>query len=649
MNWSKIFFWLKKPKSPTSNFDKKLVKKIQSRFWPNWSQFKYIRHFLTPAEKKATKISFLIIFLTIVGWGIIFMVRNGTVVPAAGGEYTEALIGQPKLVNPLFASANDVDADLCMLVYSGLFKYEKQTLIPDLASDYTVSADNKTYDLNLRKDVRWSDGEPFTADDIIYTFETIQDPEVTSPLLPAFQGVQVEKTGDYSVRFTLKEPFTPFLSSLTVGILPQHIWTDIPPSSMKLAKTNTQPVGTGPWKFSKLTKDNTGNIQTYSLVPNDDYYRKPPYLKTLNLKFYSDYSQAASALKSRDVNGLSFIPGDLAEKVSGKNFQIYKFKLPQYTALFFNQVQETALKDGDLRNALELSLDRKKILNDALNGDAEMTNSPILRGSLGFDPKIMAVQFNPARADELLDKKWKRIQPEEYYQKEYERILKTRKDEIDALKINSSTTPDTVSSSIAQIEKDTADSVRAGMVSDQSFYRSDKDGKILAIDITTADTPEYKQVADVIAKLWRLVGIKSAVITIDGHDLAKEILKPRNYQVLLYGEILGGDPDPYPFWHSSQVNYPGLNLSMFVDRNADKLLEQARTTMNDDERAGLYKKFQEILAKEIPAIFLYTPTYNWAIGNDIKGVWMERINSPSDRFGGITEWYTKTKKQWKFK
>lgn len=578
---------------------------------------------------------------------VLLFINNNTIVPASGGDYSEGLIGQPQFINPVFSSTDDVDADITYLIYSGLFKYDNnQNLVADLATDYKISADGKIYDINLKQNIHWSDGENFTADDVLFTFETIENPEVNSPLYPAFQGVQIEKTGDYSIRFILKNPYAPFLSSLTVGILPQHTWSDVPPASIKLAQQNLQPVGTGPWMFDKLIKDSNGNLQDYVLVHNKYYYQKQPYLKTITFKFYTDYTQAASALKGQDIMALSFIPQDLADKIGNKNFELHKLQLPQYTALFFNQNFAADLQDSDLRNALALAINKDKVASDATGGNGEVINSPILRGQVGFSNKIQSIAFDIDKANTLLDKKWKRIQPEDYYKLKYNALLKTRQTEIDD--IRASTTTLDATSSIEQIQKEVGDAARQEMDSGQAFYREDKNNNILTLTITTADTPEYHQAAESIAKMWQAIGVQTKIEYVDSHEIAKTNIKDRNYQVILYGEIVGGDPDPYPFWHSSQVDYPGLNLALYSNRSADKILEEARSTTDDSKRASLYTDFQNTLNKDVPAVFLYTPSYTFTVSKEVRGINLDKIVSPSDRYNDLNNWYIKTTRHWKF-
>jgi peptide/nickel transport system substrate-binding protein len=651
MNWQKIFFYFKKngQKPITAKLDQKLVSRLRSKLFPSWSQLKYVGYFLNNLEKTIIKILIAVVAISIISWLSIFIFANRVVVPDVGGEYIEGIIDQPKFVNPLFANTSDVDADLTSLIYSGLFRYnENQKLVPDLAVNYTIDKNKKIYTIKLRQDAKWSDGENLTADDIIFTFETIQNPSVNSPLLLTFQNVKIKKLSDDSIQFTLKEPFAPFLSSLTFGILPQHIWGEISPSNIKLAKNNLQPIGSGGWKLDKLTKDEIGNIKTYVLAPNKYYYKQLPYLKNLIFKFYNDYTQAISALKSQEITGLSFVPNNLKQKISNNNYNFYSFNLPQYNALFFNQEARTDLVNIDLRQALTMSIEKNKIIG-AINNEGEIIDSPFSTNYLGASTTAKFIKYDIKKANTLLDKKWKKIQPEEYFKIRFEKMLKEKNGEIEALKKTSSNSPETVSSTIATIEKNISDAIRQEMNADQSFYRSDSNNNILKFTITTVNTSEYKTIAEATAKMWRAVGITVEINLVDGYQIISQIINKRDYEILLYGEILGADPDPYPFWHSSQINYPGFNLAMFDDSDVDKILENARTETSETKRLELYKKFANILNTELPAVFLYKPNYTMAITKAIKGISLAQIFHPADRFANINNWYIKTKQEWRKK
>lgn len=646
MNWHKFFRpSFGKAKPLTRDLDRRLVNNLRRNYWPSVGQLKYIGRFFNKKEIVAILSSFGVIILALITWGTVFFIRHHITLPQAGGEYTEAMVGQPKMINPIFASANDIDVDLSSLMYSGLFRYDAdQKLAPDLAVSYEISEDKKTYTIKLREDAYWSDGEKINADDVVFTFDTIQNPEVNSLLYTAFQGVSVEKVSDTEVHFILKEAFAPFLSSLTVGIIPEHVFGETPPNTLRLAKENLQPKATsGPWRFSKMIKDETG-IQSYTLEARDNYYGPKSYLKNISFKFYQDYTQAAEAMHEKDVMGIAFLPQDLAEKYKSKNYVNNLMRIPQYTALFFNQNNQSLLKDSKLRQALAKAIDKKKIIDEALKGQGETIEAPILSGTLGYYADISKITFDIEAANKLLDDAgWTRIEPQEYFKLRKEETLKTRQEEIKNLpdyETNSSTM-------LADLNQEVEDSVRQEMNAEQTFYRKDKKNNLMTMAITTVDNPEYRAAAEKVASMWRSIGVQTGLQTVSSRQINREILKDRNYEILLYGEILGEDPDPFPFWHSSQADYPGLNLAMFTDRNADKMLEEARVTSDLKQREKLYRDFQDILAKDLPAIFLYTPAYNYLIDEEVQGVKINRVLSPADRFNGLSEWYIKTKWGWK--
>ncbi len=615
--------------------------------FPNLTQIKYLGNFLSGSEKKTLIVATILLVITIVGWTSYFASTHSVLSPKNGGEYSEGLIGSPKYVNPIFSSTNDIDTDISSLVYSGLFKYDSnKQLVPDLAAKFVVGADQKTYNIELKPNLKWSDGEPLTANDILFTFETLQNAEVGSPLIVAFQGVQIDKIAENTIRFTLKTPYAPFLDSLTLGILPEHTWSEITPANMRLAQFNLQPVGSGPWKFEKMVKDSGGNLQSYSLVPNNNYYGQKPYLNNVTFKFFDNYSDAVSALRSQNISGLSFVPHNLKEKVDGKSLNNFGLQLPQYTAIFFNQ-STVELKDDNLRLALAKAIDKKTLIDEALDGDGIALDSPILPGNLGYHDAVKKIPFDLNAANTLLDKKWPRIQPEDYFKIRYDQILKSLTP-VTTSTANSKTTATETQPISPNDEKNLNETIRAEMSSGQSFYRQNGKNDVLRLSITTADTPEYIQTAEQVAKMWRALGIQTNVISVSTHQIVRDVLKNRNYEILIYGEMIGADPDLYSFWHSTQSDYPGLNLAKFSNRDADKLLESARTTLNPDSRAKLYQKFQGILVDDLPAIFLYSPTYIMAVSKDIQGIETGNLANPHDRLANLNYWYTKTTRKIKF-
>lgn len=630
-----------------------------------------MRKVLSPKEWRLLKASSIVLVIGLLwsGWAVLEKYR--LTVPDVGGRYIEAVIGSPERVNPLFASVNEVDQDISRLIYSGLMRYdEQQRLVPDLAASYQVSDDKKTYTFPLRTDVIWHDGEQFSAKDVAFTIEKIQDPASNSPLRVSFEGVRVQTPDDHTVVFTLTEPFNPFLSTLTVGIIPEHVWFDIEPERFGLAKQNLQPVGTGPFVFKKLAKDDTGFIYSYELKRFDRYYRQPAFLEEFIFRFFSEYdgvTGAIAALREQKVDGLSFVPYALRDKITRKHIELHTLRLPQYTALFFNQEHKAALKAIEVRTALSLAIDKERIVEQILKGEAEPIESPVLAGFPGYDGNIAKSAYSIDEANTLLDKTWPKISAEEYRKIRYAELVKIHAPATSTPVVAppTSTTSTTTSTSIDVLPEETGSQLSASSTAEQTerdierqlqeelpeaqtFYRKNKAGEILSLVIVTADTQEYRQVSQTIVGLWQQIGVKTEVRYVSARDISRDILKNRNYDILLYGLIVGNNPDQYPFWHSSQVNYPGLNIAGYSSKAVDDILKKTREETSEEKLGDLYTQLQTAILKDKPAAFLYTPTYTYATTDRIKGIETERIFSSSDRFAGVAKWYVDTKVEWKW-
>ncbi len=572
--------------------DKKLVLNLSKSRIPNLKQIKQLPIFLSIKERKIIWALLAIIIICALFWGLSFYSKNLEDTPAKGGEYVEGLIGKPQYVNPVLAQTSDVDSDVSRLLFSGLFKYNnKQELIPDLVSTYEISEDNKTYTLHVEKNVFWHDDKPLTVDDILFTVEVIQDPDFKSPLAVSLSGIRVEKIDEQTIQFILPEPFAPFLDILTFGVLPKHIWENIPTANFNLAEYNLKPIGSGPFKFKSLIKDKLGNIRSYTITRNETFYNRKPYLEQIIFKFFPDFQSAIEALKNKSIQGISYLPKEYKEEIRlVKSLQIHSLKLSQHTAIFFNPKNNETLKDLNIRTALALSINKEEVIQQTLGGEGKIIHGPILSGFLGYHEEIKKYEYDPEKAKEILEENdWK--------------------------------------------------------TTEENFRK--KDEQELKITLTTVDQPTNIKAIELIKTYWQEIGVKTDLQIIAKNKIQKETIKPRNYEVLLYGEILGTDPDPYPFWHSSQIESPGLNLSLFANKRVDELIEEARQITDPQIRSEKYIQFQDILAAELPAIFLYSPTYTYVLDQRIKGFDVMHISIPADRFNNLEEWYVKTKKTFK--
>ncbi len=560
-----------------------------SRAIPSLAQWRELPRYLSQGEKRIFTVAIAGILLA---GGLLtfrFIASHQTTVPAVGGSYTEGLIGTPQFLNPLYAVASDTDTDLTRLVFSGLMRFDPAAgLTTDLAESYTVSDDQKTYTFTLRPEVTWHDGASVTAEDVVYTISAIQNPDYRSPLSVSFSGVAVQAVDERTVAFSLAEPFAPFLSTLTVGIIPSHIWQEIPPSSAPLARRNIDDVvGSGPYMLEKTSLDQKGTIRSMTFVRNPDFSRGAPYIEELTFKFYNDADALAEALKNRNVEGAGFVPFATAGELSDDRLQEVLPSLSQYTAAFLNDAHTSILQDDKVRQALALATDRDALIANALAGNGSAITSPILPSMPGYDAAIGASTYDLAGAITLLES--------------------------------------------------------AGWTLAEGAAIRTKGESALAFTMTTVDTPELTGVATALREQWALAGIELTIVAVDQTTLHNDVLKNRNYDILLTGELYGADQDPYPFWHSSQVAYPGLNVAQFASRKADDAIEAARKTNDATVRAESYTTLATIIAEEYPAVFLYQPRYTYLTTTRIKGIDLPTMTVPADRFANVETWYIKTR------
>lgn len=564
---------------------------------PSLNQWKQLPLVLSLGEKKVLLGAIAAFVLSLGSLGSWYVVTHRVDIPAVGGEYVEALIGEPQFVNPLYASASDVDADLAGLVFSGLMRWDQDDgLVNDLASGVQVSEDGKTYTVAIRDDAKFHNGDAVRAADVVFTMEAIQDSQYRSPLAVSFRGVSVSQVDEKTVAFSLEEPFAPFLSTLTVGILPSGIWGDIAARNATLASRNLEAIGSGPYRFAEFAKDKSGNVLSYTLERNPSYYGDSPKLQNLIFKFYPSATEAVRALENKNVEGVSFVPGDIEASVAGiRSVALLHPGLPREVALYFNQSANASLKDKAVRTAIAQAVNKTKLVNEVLAGHGRIIDAPILPGTLGEHPDVAKIAFDQAAASQTL--------------------------------------------------QDAGYSLPEGATV-RTLKKAPSDGtpNELAVTITTVQNPEFVRAAEIIAAELGAIGIRTDVKPVEDASFYADVVSPKTYQVLLTGTLLGIDPDPYPFWHSSQTKENGLNFALYANRNADTLLETARKTVNTDDRAKAYRDFQDLIAADVPAVFLYQSTYAYAISTKIKNVRIDRIVSPADRFAEIESWYTKTKK-----
>lgn len=686
----KLFSFFKKKKGLGINenldaydsLDKKLVYSLSPHKTPSLRQIKYVKKVLSNNEKIIIYTSLFIVFLALIFLAVNFYRKNLEIVPAYGGEYSEAILGSPKNINPLYDIARDADKDISRLIFSSLFKRDSNGLLTkDLVKDYSVSEDAKEYTFEIIQGVLWHHGENLTVDDIVFTFSAIKNQEYGSPLRNSFVGVEIEKIDDFNFKFVLSEPYAAFLDLLVFGIIPQNLWMNIDPKNAPLAELNLEPIGSGPYKFKSLTKNKLGEIKEMSFVANEDYYDKVPYISNINFKFFSYFSELTGALNNNLVDGISYLPHSSKDDLISQNsLNFHQLNLPQIASLFFNQKSSSFLEDKNIRKALALSIDKKALINDIFSGNAGLAYGPILPNSFAYNSEIEKYDYNIEEAKRLLDEsKWLEAEMTEDDLAKIRNLIYLENNKVEKIELNT----EQEASDVVEIEdnsqavldydqklSEASESVKElenwelkkKIISDldKDNYElsgkwrykisSDKEKKYdyLFVKLTTVDLSDNIDVANFIKISWESVGVKTSIKIINAGQIQTEIIKNKSFEILLLSQVVGNDPDSYLFWHSSQSGENGLNITSYRNRDADKLLEEARMTLNLDERIEKYKKFQEILNNDLPAIFLYFPTYTYVQIKEIKGFDVLGISDPADRFNNISNWYIKIKRKVNF-
>ncbi len=524
-----------------------------------------------------------------------------TDIPASGGSLREGLIGSPRFINPLL-ELSDADRDLTYLVYSGLMRATANgDLIPDLAESYTLSEDRLTYKFILKDDIHFHDGKKVTTDDIEYTIQMAQDSGLRSPKRNNWLGVNVEKINEKEIAFNLKQPYSPFLENMTLGILPKHIWSNATNDEFPFSSYNIEPIGSGPYKIQQIKRNGSGIPVYYELKSFTDYALGAPYITNLQFNFYSNEKSLIDAYLAKEIDSTSSLTPQGLEQINNKNeiTNSQKISLPRVFGVFFNQNQAKIFLNQEVRTALNMTVDKDRIISEVLNNYAKKINGPLPEG-IAPDNETDEVIYNKdeqiAKAREILQKANWKINPET-------NILEKK---------------------VSKTET-----------------------QILSFSLSTSNTNDLKLVAEILKEDWALLGVQMDIQTFDPSDLNQSVIGQRKYDALLFGEIVGRSLDLFAFWHSSQRN-TGYNVAMYTNIKADRLLEEARQISDKNERLKKYAQFENEIKNDIPAIFIYSPEFIYILPQKIKNFESGLINNRSERFEEIYKWYIETDKIWNF-
>lgn len=517
--------------------------------------------------------------------------------PAFGGTFSEGIIGTPRFVNSVLAVTR-ADKDLSALIYDGLMHLGADgTLVPNVAESVTVSEDGLTYNIILKQNVYFHDGEHLTARDVIFTVQRIQDPALNSPLRANFDSITVEEIGEYELNFILPEAYSPFIENLTFGIIPEHIWKDAGTDEFPFSQYNSEPIGSGPYKIAKIDRNTSGIPTTYTLTKNANYHKTVPKIETLEFHFYSTEEKLTEAFQQGTIESVVGIDAEhiKAFSLASQTHHLERIPLPRTFALFINQNKSPALRDNAARHALNIAIDRETLIESILGGYGNALTSPI---PLGLTDVSIPSSFEPSvdsARDVLRNGGWTLNAETHIWEK----------------KINDVMTP-------------------------------------LQFSIATANNSTFEATAEFLRNTWTQMGAEVTVKQFEQSDLTQAVIRPRDYETLLFGTQLGRTLDYYSFWHSSQRNDPGLNVALYANITTDSILSEMRRSTDPNGRNEAIQKFVAEINTETPAIFLYAPELLYILPNRVNGATFKGVGESHERFSTISDWYIQTESIWPF-
>lgn len=541
----------------------------------------------------------LVVVFTLIVVGVLLLSQKPTQTPSApqpvsGGIYTEALVGSFGRLNPLLDINNPADRDIDRLLFSSLIRFDASGVPqPDLAESWGESEDGTIYNFTLRDNATWHDGTPVTSDDVLFTINLLRSQYSAYPadVHSLWDNVDITRINDKNIKFTLTEPFVPFLDYLTFGVLPEHLLKDVPAEQLASTGFNLAPVGTGPFKFDHLTVEE-GKITGVVLSAWKNYYGQAPFLDQVVFRYYPDPQSALDAYHAGDVLGISQVATNgIPSACSDPNLSCYTSRLPRLSLILFNlgDSQLPFFQDKKVRFALMEGLNRQWMIDQILKGQAILANSPILPSTWAYYGGTDPIAFDPDAAVEELK--------------------------------------------------------AAGYILPAQGNVRAKDNTSLSFTLTYPDDGLHTQLAQTIQQNWAKIGVEAKLQPVSYESLLNDHLAPHTYQAALVDLDLSRsyDPDPYPFWHQAEIA-DGQNYSQWDNRTASEYLENARVVQDMNVRMRLYRNFQVIFSRELPALLLYYPVQTFAIDQRVQGVQVAPLFEPADRFNQIQNWYLITRK-----
>jgi peptide/nickel transport system substrate-binding protein len=495
--------------------------------------------------------------------------------PAYGDLFIDGSIGDASTLLPPLASDSS-SASIIGLIYNGLVKYDGDlNQVGDLAESWDISKDGLTITFHLRHGVKWQDGAPFTAKDVLFTYRVMVDPKTPT----AYSGdyLQVKKAeapDDYTFRVTYPQPFAPALGSWALAILPRHL---LEGQDITKSPLGRHPIGTGPYIFKSWK---TGQMIALSYNPN--YFEGRVYLNGYLYRIIPDLATMFLELKSGNIDRMGLTPLQYTRQTAYPKFdrmyKKYRYMPFSYIYLGYN-LRDPRFADRRVRQALTCAINKKEIIDGVLMGLGQEATGPYKPGTWYYNPKVPKFSYDPARAKALL--------AEAGWHPNAEGVLT-------------------------------------------------KDGRPFEFTILTNQGNDIRvRTAEIIQRRLHDIGIQVKIRTIEWASFLKQFLEKGRFEAVLLGWNTGLDPDQYDIWSSTKTKPGELNFVGYKNPEVDKLLAEGRHTFDREKRRQAYFKFQEILAEDQPYTFLFVPDALPAISRRFHGI----KPAPAGIDYNFTKWY----------